>query len=380
MRAGQTHPGAEERVGQRALFPGPLPGAPDHAGRADPRGDGAGRRADLRQQPEPARERHLLLRRHRRCPLQAAGAAGRPARARRHPRAPAAQRRQVRLRGARRRRRGGRSHHPVRGAARLGRMSGRIHPTAIVAPGARIAPDVEVGPYCVIGGQVEVGEGTWIGAHVVLDGILRIGKRNKIYHFASLGAAPQDKKYAGEDTRVEIGDGNTIREYVTINRGTAQDVGVTRLGDDNWLMAYVHLAHDCQVGSHTIFANCTQLAGHVTIEDWVILGGFSAVHQYVRIGAHAFTGMGSAMSQDVPPYVTAAGNLARPFGLNTNGLKRRGFSEEAMGALKRAYRTLYRAGLSLEQAKRELEAQAAASPEVRVFLDFITRSKRGFIR
>jgi UDP-N-acetylglucosamine acyltransferase len=259
-------------------------------------------------------------------------------------------------------------------------MSARIHPTAVVAPGARIAAGVEIGPYSVVGAEVEVGEGTWIGAHVVLDGHLRIGRRNKIFHFASLGAAPQDKKYAGEDTRVEIGDDNTIREYVTINRGTVQDVGVTRLGNDNWLMAYVHLAHDCQVGSHTIFANCTQLAGHVTIEDWVILGGFSAVHQYVRIGAHAFTGMGSAMSQDVPPYVTAAGNLARPFGLNTNGLKRRGFSEEAMGALKRAYRTLYRAGLSLEQAKRELEAQAAASPEVRVFLDFITRSKRGFIR
>jgi UDP-N-acetylglucosamine acyltransferase len=250
----------------------------------------------------------------------------------------------------------------------------------VIAPGARIAADVEIGPYSVVGADVEVGEGSWIGAHVVLDGHLRIGRRNKIFHFASLGAAPQDKKYAGEDTRVEIGDDNTIREYVTINRGTTQDVGVTRLGDDNWLMAYVHLAHDCQVGSHTIFANCTQLAGHVTIEDWVILGGFSAVHQFVRIGAHAFTGMGSAMSQDVPPYVTAAGNLARPFGLNTNGLKRRGFSEEAMAALKRAYRTLYRAGLSLEAAKHELEGQAAASPEVRAFLDFITRSKRGFIR
>jgi UDP-N-acetylglucosamine acyltransferase len=259
-------------------------------------------------------------------------------------------------------------------------MSARVHPTAVIAPGARIAADVEIGPYSVVGADVEVGEGSWIGAHVVLDGHLRIGRRNKIFHFASLGAAPQDKKYAGEDTRVEIGDDNTIREYVTINRGTVQDVGVTRLGNDNWLMAYVHLAHDCQVGSHTIFANCTQLAGHVTIEDWVILGGFSAVHQYVRIGAHAFTGMGSAMSQDVPPYVTAAGNLARPFGLNTNGLKRRGFSEEAMAALKRAYRTLYRAGLSLEAAKHELEGQAAASPEVRVFLDFITRSKRGFIR
>ena len=247
-------------------------------------------------------------------------------------------------------------------------MSARIHPTAIVDPAARIAPDVEIGPYCVI------------GAHVVLDGILRIGKRNKIFHFASLGAAPQDKKYAGEATRVEIGDGNTIREYVTINRGTTQDVGVTRLGDDNWLMAYVHLAHDCQVGSHTIFANCTQLAGHVTIEDWVILGGFSAVHQFVRIGAHAFTGMGSAMSQDVPPYVTAAGNLASPHGLNTRGLSRRGFSAEAIAAIKRAYRTVYRSGLSLEDAKLQLAAPAADFPEVRYFLDFLDRSKRGIIR
>jgi UDP-N-acetylglucosamine acyltransferase len=259
-------------------------------------------------------------------------------------------------------------------------MNARVHPTAVVAGGARLAPDVEVGPYSVIGDNVEVGEGTWIGAHVVLDGPMRIGRRNRIFHFASLGAAPQDKKYAGEATTVEIGDGNTIREYVTINRGTVQDVGVTRLGDDNWLMAYVHLAHDCQVGSHTIFANCTQLAGHVTIEDWAVLGGFSAVHQFVRIGAHAFTGMGSAMSQDVPPYVTAVGNLARPVGLNTNGLKRRGFSEDALSALKRAYRTLYRSGLTLEEAKAELEPQAAAFPEVRVLADFVARSKRGIIR
>ena len=211
------------------------------------------------------------------------------------------------------RRRGRRGDDPLRAAAGAGRMSARIHPTAIVDRGrAHRGRTSRSARTRSIGAQVEIGEGTWVGAHVVLDGNLRIGRRNKIFHFASLGAAPQDKKYAGEDTAVEIGDGNTIREYVTINRGTAQDVGVTRLGNDNWLMAYVHVAHDCQVGSHTIFANCTQLAGHVTIEDWVILGGFSAVHQFVRIGAHAFTGMGSAMSQDVPPYVTAAGNLAQP--------------------------------------------------------------------
>jgi UDP-N-acetylglucosamine acyltransferase len=259
-------------------------------------------------------------------------------------------------------------------------MSAGIHPSAIIAPGARIAPGVEVGPYSIIGAGVEVGEGSWVGAHVVLDGPMRIGRRNKIFHFASLGAAPQDKKYAGEDTSVEIGDGNTFREYVTVNRGTAQDIGVTRLGDDNWLMAYSHVAHDCQVGSHVIFANCTQLAGHVAIEDWVILGGFTGVHQHVRVGAHAFTGIGTHLTQDLPPYVTAAGEGGKPYGLNTNGLKRRGFSAEAMLALKRAYRTFYRSGLSLEDAKRELEAQAASFPEVRRFVDFIKSSKRGITR
>jgi UDP-N-acetylglucosamine acyltransferase len=259
-------------------------------------------------------------------------------------------------------------------------MSARVHPTAIVDPGARLAAGVEVGAYSIIGAKVEIGEGTWIGAHVVLDGPMRIGRKNRIFHFASLGAAPQDKKYAGEPTSVEIGDGNTIREYVTINRGTAQDIGVTRLGDDNWLMAYTHLAHDCQVGSHTIFANCTQLAGHVTIEDWVILGGFTGVHQHVRVGAHSFTGIGTHLTQDLPPYVTAAGEEGRPYGLNTNGLKRRGFTAEALAALKRAYRTLYRSGLSLEDAKRELEAQAATSPEVRRFVEFIGTSKRGIVR
>jgi UDP-N-acetylglucosamine acyltransferase len=259
-------------------------------------------------------------------------------------------------------------------------MSSRIHATALIAPGARLAADVEVGPYTIIGAQVEVGEGSWIGAHVVLDGRMRIGRGNKVFHFASLGAAPQDKKYAGEDTSVEIGDGNTFREYVTVNRGTAQDIGVTRLGNDNWLMAYSHVAHDCQIGSHVIFANCTQLAGHVAIEDWVILGGFTGVHQHVRVGAHAFTGIGTHLTQDLPPYVTAAGEKGTPYGLNTNGLKRRGFSAEAMLALKRAYRTLYRSGLSLEEAKRELEAQAASFPEVRRFVDFIKSSKRGITR
>ncbi len=253
-----------------------------------------------------------------------------------------------------------------------------IHPTAIVH--GRLAPDVEVGPYSVIGAEVEVGEGSWIGAHVVLDGRLRVGRRNRIFHFASLGAPPQDKKYAGEDTAVEIGDGNTIREYVTINRGTALDAGVTRVGNDNWIMAYVHFAHDCQIGSNAIFANACQLAGHVTVGDWAIFGATTLVHQFVHIGAHAFTGMGTYLPQDLPPYVTAAGNMARPYGINSEGLKRRGFSPEAINGLKRAYRTLYRKGLGLEEALRELESQVAACPEVRHLLEFIARTKRGIIR
>jgi len=259
-------------------------------------------------------------------------------------------------------------------------MSGGIHPTAIVASGARIAPDVEIGPYCVVGAQVEIGAGTWIGAHVVLDGNLRIGKRNKIFHFASLGAAPQDKKYAGEDTRVEIGDGNTIREYVTINRGTVLDAKATRVGNNNWIMAYVHFAHDCQIGSNTIFANACQLAGHVWVGDWAIFGATTLVHQFVHIGAHAFTGMGTYLPQDLPPFVTAAGNMATPYGINKEGLKRRGFSPESIQGLKRAYKTLYRKGLGLDEAIRELKGQVAACAEVQQILDFLDRSKRGIIR
>jgi len=255
-----------------------------------------------------------------------------------------------------------------------------IHPTAIVDPGARLAKDVAVGPYSVIGPKVEVGEGTSIGAHVVLDGRTRIGRRNQIWHFVSIGAPPQDKKYQGEDTAVEIGDGNTIREYVTINRGTALDAGVTRVGHDNWIMAYVHFAHDCQIGSHTIFANSCQLAGHVSVGDWVIFGATTLVHQFVHIGAHAFTGMGTYLAQDLPPYVKAAGNMAKPYGINSEGLRRRGFSPDAITGLKRAYKTLYRSGLSLEEAKRELAAQAASCPPVQDFVDFLLKSKRGFIR
>jgi UDP-N-acetylglucosamine acyltransferase len=259
-------------------------------------------------------------------------------------------------------------------------MSTEVHPSAIVDRRARLGEGVAVGPYSVIGPHAEVGDGTWIGAHVVLDGHIRIGRNNRIFHFASLGAPPQDKKYQGEDTAVEIGDGNTIREYVTINRGTALDLGVTRLGDDNWVMAYVHFAHDVQIGSHTIFANACQLAGHVAVGDWAIFGATTLVHQFVHIGAHAFTGMGTYLPQDLPPFVTAAGNMARPYGINSEGLRRRGFSADAIAGLKRAYRTLYRSGLALEEARRQLAAQVAACPPVRELLEFLDRSKRGIIR
>ena len=258
-------------------------------------------------------------------------------------------------------------------------MSGKIHASALVHARARLAADVEVGPYTIIGEHVEVGEGTWIGAHVVLDGRVRIGKRNQIWHFCSIGAPPQDKKYAGEPTAVEIGDDNTIREYVTINRGTTHDAGVTRVGNENWVMAYVHFAHDCQIGSQTIFANACQLAGHVAVGDWAILGATTLVHQFVHIGAHSFTGMGTYLPQDLPPYVTAAGNMAKPYGINSEGLKRRGFTPDTIQGLKRAYRTLYRSGLGLAEARGELEKQVAGCPPVRALLDFLDNSKRGII-
>ena len=259
-------------------------------------------------------------------------------------------------------------------------MTAGIHPTALVDKQARLGKNVTVGAYSVIGPQVEVGEGSWIGHHVVLDGRIRIGRDNRIFHFCSLGAPPQDKKYAGEDTGVEIGERNTIREYVTINRGTTLDAGLTRVGNDNWVMAYVHFAHDCQIGSHTIFANACQLAGHVTVGDWAVFGATTLVHQHVHIGAHAFTGMGTYLPQDLPPYVMAAGNMAQPHGINKEGLKRRGFSKDAIAGLKRAYRTLYRSSLSLEDARRELEAQVGACAQVKDILDFLARSQRGIIR
>ncbi|HEY6897233.1 MAG TPA: acyl-ACP--UDP-N-acetylglucosamine O-acyltransferase [Rhodocyclaceae bacterium] len=255
-----------------------------------------------------------------------------------------------------------------------------IHPTAIVHPGAVLAEGVSVGPYCVIGDQVEIGANTSIGPHVVIEGPTRIGCDNQIFQFCSIGAAPQDKKYKGEPTRLEIGDRNTIREFCTFNRGTAQDVGVTRLGNDNWIMAYVHLAHDCQVGNNTIFANNAQLAGHVHVGDWAILGGFTVVHQFVRIGAHSMTGMGSILFQDLPPYVMASGNTAVPHGLNSEGLKRRGFSADALSALRRAYKTLYKSGLRLEEARSALNQQAEEQAEVKPLAEFIATAGRGIVR
>ena len=256
----------------------------------------------------------------------------------------------------------------------------RVHPTAIVHPGAQLAPGVAIGAYSIIGEHVVLGEGTWIGPHVVLEGHTRLGRNNRVYQFASIGAPPQDKKYAGEPTAVQIGDGNTIREGVTINRGTTEDTGVTRIGDDNWLMGSVHIAHDCHVGNQTVMANYTGLAGHVEVGDWVILGGATVVHQFVNIGAHSFTSMGTYLAQDLPPYVMAAGNMGKPFGINSEGLRRRGFAAEAIAYIKQAYRTLYRSGLGLEEAKRQLQALAASSPEVGLLLEFLERSKRGFIR
>ena len=255
-----------------------------------------------------------------------------------------------------------------------------IHPSALIEPGAKLAAGVSVGAYSLVGPRVEIGEGTVIGPHVVLTGRTRIGRNNRIFQFSSIGETPQDKKYDDEDTSVEIGDGNTIREYVTINRGTAEDAGVTRVGDDNWIMASVHFAHDCQVGSHTIFANMCGLAGHVKIEDYVILGGATLVHQFVRVGAHSFTGMGAYLDRDLPPFVRAAGNMAQPYGINTVGLRRRGFSAATIDALKRAYRTIYRNGLTQEEARRELEVQAKDCAEVRRMLDFLNASERGYIR
>ncbi|CAG0968910.1 UDP-N-acetylglucosamine acyltransferase [Methylophilaceae bacterium] len=255
-----------------------------------------------------------------------------------------------------------------------------IHPTAIIDPKAELDSNVEVGAYTTIGAHVRIDSGTTIGNHVVINGPTRIGKDNRIFHFSSLGEAPQDKKYKDEPTLLEIGDGNTIREFCTFNRGTVQDKGTTRIGSDNWIMAYVHIAHDCDVGNHTILANNSSLAGHVDIHDHAILGGFTLVHQFCKIGSHVITAVGSVVFKDIPPYVTAAGYDAKPHGINSEGLKRRGFSAESITQIKRAYKTLYRNGLSLEEAKAELSKQIQICSDISLLLDFLNISTRGIVR
>ncbi len=255
-----------------------------------------------------------------------------------------------------------------------------IDARAIVSPGAELASDVSVGPFSIIGPQVQIGPRTVVGPHVVINGPTAIGADNRIFQFASIGDAPQDKKYRGEPTRLEIGDRNVFRESCTVNRGTAHDQGVTRIGSDNLFMAYAHVAHDCVVGSNTVFANCAALGGHVEIGDWAILGGLTAVHQFTKIGAHAFLGGGAIVTRDVPPYVMVAGNPATPHAVNAEGLKRRGFTEEQIRNIRDAYRIVYRSDLKLAEALARLAPQADGHPEIRAFLDFIHASTRSLAR
>jgi len=259
-------------------------------------------------------------------------------------------------------------------------LSKLIDERAIIEPGAEIGEDVTVGPFSIVSASASIGDGTWIGPHVVITGRTRIGRRNRIYQFSSLGEAPQHLGYGGEDTVVEIGDGNTIREYTTINRGTAEGGGVTRIGSNNFLMAYVHIAHDCHIGSHTIFANCASLAGHVTVGDHAILGGFTLVHQFCRVGAHSITGIGCVCLQDVPPFMVAAGNRAQPHGINVKGLRRRNFIEQDIAALKRAYKILYRSELPLKDARDRMQREGDGHPAVGELVEFLCSSERGIIR
>ncbi|MCB1741560.1 MAG: acyl-ACP--UDP-N-acetylglucosamine O-acyltransferase [Gammaproteobacteria bacterium] len=255
-----------------------------------------------------------------------------------------------------------------------------IHSTAIVDPAAEIASDVSIGPYSIIGADVRIGRGTWIGPHVVIEGPTRIGENNKIYQFCSLGDVPQDKKFQGEPSELVIGDRNVIREYCTMNRGTAGGGGLTRIGSDNWIMAYVHIAHDCQLGDHNILANGTTLAGHVNVESSVTFGAFTVIHQFCCIGAHSFTAMGTVVFKDVPPFLMVAGWSAKPHGLNTEGLRRRDFDPEVVLELKRAYKTVYKQGTILEKALAALEPSAQRHAEVGHFVRFIQASTRGIVR
>ena len=255
-----------------------------------------------------------------------------------------------------------------------------IDARAIVSPEAELADDVSVGPFSIIGARVRIGPRTAVAPHVVINGPTTIGADNHIFQFASIGDAPQDKKYQGEPTRLEIGDRNVFRESCTINRGTILDKAVTRIGSDNLFMAFCHVAHDCVIGDHTVFANCASLAGHVEIGDWVILGGLTAVHQHTRIGAHAFLGGGAVLRGDVPPYVMVAGNPAAPHAVNVEGLKRRGFSEEQIRNIRDAYRIVYRSDLKLSEALARLAPQAAEHSEIRAFVEFIQASTRSLVR
>jgi len=255
-----------------------------------------------------------------------------------------------------------------------------IHSTAIIDPKAKLGKNVFVGAYSVIGADVVIDDECNIGPHVVIKGPTKIGKETKIYQFASIGDDPQDKKYAGEKTQLIIGERNVIRECCTINRGTIQDQSTTKIGNDNWIMAYVHIAHDCVIGNNTIFANNTSLAGHVTVGDNAILGGFTIVHQFCQIGANCFTGLSTTVNKDIPPFVMASGNLAKAHGLNTEGLKRKGYSNERIKAIKDAYKIIYRSGNTLEQAKEKLELLHTESEDVKMMLDFLKNVTRGIIR
>jgi len=259
-------------------------------------------------------------------------------------------------------------------------LAPKIHATAIIDATAELDTSVEVGPYSVIGANVKIDAGTRVAGHVIINGPTIIGKNNHIFQYSSLGEEPQDKKYKGEPTLLEIGDNNTIREFCTFNRGTVQDKNTTKIGNDNWIMAYVHIAHDCQIGNHTIFANNASLAGHVDIDDYAILGGFTLIHQFCKVGSHVITAVGSVVFKDIPPYVTAAGYDAKPHGINAEGLKRRGYSAESILQIKRAYKALYRNGLSLEDAKVELAAMQKTTPEIGLLTDFLNVSTRGIVR
>lgn len=256
----------------------------------------------------------------------------------------------------------------------------RIHATALVDPAANIADDVEIGAFSIVGPLVTIGPGSWIGPHVVVTGRTTIGRNTRIFQFASIGEEPQDKKYAGEDTELVIGDNNTIRELCTFSRGTIQGGGKTIIGNDNWIMACVHIAHDCKLGDNIIMANNASLAGHVTVGDWAILSGYSLIHQFCNVGEHSFTSFASHVNQSIPPYVTVSGEKARAKGVNTEGLKRRGYTAEQIQQVRRAYKVLYRSGMPLEEAKAKLSEMAEGHDEIKPLLEFLETTVKSFIR